>query len=494
MGLQKIADDWRYQGLFFILILFLAVFLRTVPFVSYQTFLEPDSYFHGRMVATSFQTGSIPAEDTRTYSPMALQNMPTAYWELNVFIYKIFWVNYSQENLLLLMAIFPVLWGCLAVIFIFLAVRKIYGTNPGLVAAFVMAIIPAFVYRTSWGFFEDDSIIFFLLSLFLYFFVWLIVAKEEDFKNTKKVIFYIIAAIISLVLLHSVWAIGELLIFVIVIAWGMAILKHMSQKASFILCIGVISLALSIFLFVPTLSGSNAILVGEEALGYPLFFQFLNVLIIFPLIACMAIPFSDKKENPFFSFFIFLMTIALLFFAFYKAKYIFLLGLPIALCAAYVFYNFPKFRIMIAVVLLVSLSLSAVFIFEQTPSMEKYLPAIKTMNDKDCNVFNWWDTGHILTFYTNCKVWEDNRSYTLEGHKLYANFVFGIYDCNEIQKYGFTYFFFPKDFVKSQDKLKILMAYSDLGEKQRKESLDYSCIEKKFEDDNSLIYKIIDNN
>lgn len=455
--------------LILLLILILAVFFRVYPLIGYEGVMGADNYFHGRMIRDFLTTQDFPNEEYAVYGGGDIPQTQ-AYWSINVILYlAVFGSAFSMDNLLLLMKIMPVVWAILAVFFTFLFVKQLYGKKPALVSAFIMATIPAFTHRTMWGFFEDECIVFFLVSLFLYLLF------------TKK---YALLSLIPLVILASIWSIaymllGCLLIAVLIWAYGKEFTwDTIKSKFHYILLF-----VLSVFLLVSSLSTAN-VYVAEEEIGITHFFEKFNVLIIFPILALLFI--STEKEEKIHNNFIWFLTLFSLILAFYSLKLTFLMGFPIAICAGYIFDRFKNYRKILLLVLGVSLFFSFAYILTEESQVEKYLPAIEHLKTFDeCVLFNWWDMGHWITFYTDCEVFADNRIHPFDRVGLYSDFVLGHKDCNDIKDFGFTHMLFLKN-LSGVKKLNILMMYSQT----QKSATDYSCLELKWEDEHTKIYEI----
>lgn len=102
--------------------------------------------------------------------------------------------------------IYPAIMGALAVLVGFFLGKEMFNKEAGLFIAFFMAIIPAFITRTSAGFFEKESIgaVFMLLTLYLFI---------KGFK--KKSIKYGILAGLSMAVLTGGWG-GSVYVYLVI--------------------------------------------------------------------------------------------------------------------------------------------------------------------------------------------------------------------------------------------------------------------------------------
>jgi len=169
--------------------------------------------------------------------------------------------------------------------------------------------------------------------------------------------------------------------------------------------------------------------VGEESPGKDTFGYKYNAYIFFPWLALIFIPaWIFFKKDDFLSPFAFWWIATALVMAWYKLKFTYVFGLPIALAAGFVaasiFYALRKNReleLRIAAGLLVFMLVCGVgaasyFVLQRPPSLETQkewkntLHWIRDNTPKDAKMFNWWSYGHWLTFIAERNVFADNRN------------------------------------------------------------------------------------
>ncbi|QQR93141.1 MAG: hypothetical protein IPJ89_02795 [Candidatus Iainarchaeum archaeon] len=166
-GIGKFFADHQWK---LIALVFLLAFIVRAHLMRYELFFEFDSYWHARMVAEVLQNGlPTPAFDSLTYyhnvSAATLTNAPALFWIISATIYKIFTLNapYQFDLWVLFVKILPALYGALISVATYFLGRELFKGQPyekaaGFFAGILAAIVPAFVYRTMGGFFEDDSL------------------------------------------------------------------------------------------------------------------------------------------------------------------------------------------------------------------------------------------------------------------------------------------------------------------------------------------------
>ncbi len=155
---DKILAHW--QRIVFWLIMALAAFLRLYQFPGTPAGLWIDEATEGLDAYALMQHGTDRwGNPFPFYFPGAGsgQNVLQAY--LSIPFIKIFGLNVFSVRIV------PVLMGILAVALLYLTLKKIYGTNTGLLAAFFLATLPWDMMASRWGLESNLFPGFFLLSI-----------------------------------------------------------------------------------------------------------------------------------------------------------------------------------------------------------------------------------------------------------------------------------------------------------------------------------------
>ena len=180
MDLKKKAKHfferlWTKEFLFVFLIFLLAFALRSHLMV-FELFFEFDTYFHARMGEFVIQNLAIPTQDWLAYYQFPSTPLPAQgafFWFFTALIYKVFtfWLPYDKTLWIGFVKILPAIFGALTSVAVYFLGKEAYDKKTGLIMAFFAAVIPAFVYRTMAGQFEEDSLGFLWMVIGLTFVV-----------------------------------------------------------------------------------------------------------------------------------------------------------------------------------------------------------------------------------------------------------------------------------------------------------------------------------
>ena len=182
--------------------------------------------------------------------------------------------------------------------------------------------------------------------------------------------------------------------------------------------------------------------VGEENTGIQFFGEKFNALIILPALALLIIPFRImRKPDDTASQLVFIWILVTLFMAWYKLKFTYAFGLPIAAAAGVVFIEVLDFLskrnlfekklvgLSLAFIVLIGVGAASIFIttkapnIETTPGWKETLYWLKDNTPEDAQMFNWWDEGHWISFIGERKVITDNRNLDGQANAAYARFA-----------------------------------------------------------------------
>ncbi len=223
-------------------------------------------------------------------------------------------------------------------------------------------------------------------------------------------------------------------------------MKTINIIAMLLLYLAVISLALT-FVTTPKLFEETSVLgmtVGEENTGHQFFGIKYNALIIFPWLAMLLIPiifYREKKGH--LSIILFFWILITFFMAWYKLKFTYTLGLPIAaaagVIAAEMFYYLKGrteleqkiIALCLGFMLLVGIASATIFVPDKIPHISNPYPdwqgTLEWIQDpanisEDAKFFNWWDEGHWISFIGERAVSADNRNMSFEGNRDFSLF------------------------------------------------------------------------
>jgi len=205
----------------------------------------------------------------------------------------------------------------------------------------------------------------------------------------------------------------------------------------------------------PLTAGPTALIIGEETVGFMNWPAKFGVLFALAVISIPFVAYRVRVNR----FFLFILAWAALTWwaSWYKLKFAYYFGIPVAIISALVLsdaYSWAKRRglaaktVVASIILLVSLSMVATGIFHtvsKVPSLitsgearEMYMFAAEPADDylelfswiekntpEDANLLNWWSIGHWLTFFTERGVMTDNTNARIEaGYEAARFFLF----------------------------------------------------------------------
>ncbi|MFH1225500.1 MAG: STT3 domain-containing protein [Candidatus Diapherotrites archaeon] len=466
------------RELFLVFLIFLLGLSIRGHLMRYDLMFEFDSYYHARMASYVIQDFSIPTHDPLAYYQIDGGPMPKTgafFWAFTAIIYKVFTLGaaYNKELWISFVKLLPALFGALTALAMYFLGKNMYGRRAGAAMGIFAAVVPAFVYRTMAGFFEDDCLGFLWLIIGFVFFVRAI--KGMEF-NRESIINAAIAAFFF-GLMAWTWEMFLLIPLVLVGYFGITITILWFRNAgkekiiSFVKIFAIAFLLFSAFAiavqgtgwidrafdyvrnYIPVTAqnidraqskGSDVLAqtVGEENLGLQFFGTKYNALIIFPLLAFLLIPwklYRDKKEH--LSIIIFVWAAITLYMAASKLKFTYTLGLPIAACGGFVFNEimiflggrtqFEKMAVAAALgfMLLLGIGSATYFMTQNPPNIEimtgwkDTLYWMQKNTPEGSKFLNWWDEGHWITFIGERGASADNRNIDGEANADMAKFV-----------------------------------------------------------------------
>ncbi|MDO8538442.1 MAG: STT3 domain-containing protein [archaeon] len=489
----NLKEKWEKvdkKQLLIVAAIFLLAFAIRAHLMKFELFFEFDTYWHARMVSYIIQTGTFPLLDPLAYYQIGgapIGDPSPVFWYLSAAIYKIVSLGgiiggvYDKDFWILVLKILPAFFGAIICVGMYFLFKEIYeDKKAGIVAGVVAASVPAFVYRTMAGFFEEDSLGFLWLILGFYF---MVKAFKQPELNKEHFINVIIAGIFFGIM---AWTWGMFLIIPIVMVayiFGQIILMFLRNvdkktiKSFFVLWLIVMviftgfafalkgstwinSITTYVAQYAPITQenitraegrGGTDVLsqtVGEENTGRQFFGTKYNALIIFAILAIPIIIWRlFRKKNDYISLFVLIWILLTLFMAWNKLKFTYTLGLPIAAGAGVIaaeLFAFIKNRskierqaaaLALFFMVILGVASATMFMTQNVPNIESALgwkPALKWMQNNtpdDSKFFNWWDEGHWITFIGERGASTDNRNYDFDADINVAKFI--IWEGNE---------------------------------------------------------------
>jgi len=481
--------------LFFIFLIFLLAFGIRAHLMIYDLLFGYDSYFHARIAFDVAKTFTVPPIDPLAYFQLEkgalLPEIGTFFWYFTAIIFRIFtfFQPVTKEAWIVAVKFFPAIFGALTSVAMYFLGKEAYNKKTGVIMAFFAAVVPAFVYRTMAGFFEEDSLGFLWFVIGLYFFIKSI--KNAEF-NKNSIINAGLAGIFF-TLMAITWGLFLLIPLVLVAWFGSTIILgwfRKLEKEKMINLVKNFAITFLLFAVLTTLftgpnwigtttnyvtqylpiSGENidriehtetesnvySSSVGEEQKGVDFWGNKYNALIVFPIIMLLFfVPVRLlRKKTDFVTLLMFYWVLITMVMAYVKLKFTFTFGLPIAVAAGVVFAelfswlgNRPGFeKKLVAFALgfmcLIGVAAGSFFVSQNVPGIEQNTGWKETLywmeenTPEDSTFFNWWDEGHWTTFIAERKVSADNRNYIFKSNSDGARFMLSqdLNEANEILK------------------------------------------------------------
>jgi len=221
-------------------IIILAVWIRMLPVIRYGPYLsEYDTYYQYRVTQYILDNG-IQAwftwHDKMSWYPSGRSIPDTSYLGVPLtgsIFYMILRILGFNITLMEACALMPAILGGLTILIVYFIVREIDGDGAGMVAALLLATIPAFMQRTTAGFYDNECVGFFAMTLSILF--WIKALKSEN-------IVYPILSGLSLAYMNISWG-GSIYLINLYAAYAivMVILGKYDRKLlrNYVLTLGV---------------------------------------------------------------------------------------------------------------------------------------------------------------------------------------------------------------------------------------------------------------
>ena len=191
-----------------IVLIFILGFAARSHLLKYDYMFEFDTYWHLR--ATEYTVkGELGSGDPLGYyndrgiEDQSYSRQPKLLWYFTAFVYTVFTLG-SGFNKFLLMdfaRLMPVIFGALISVLMYLLGKELFNKKAGIAMGIVAATIPAFVYRTMAGFYEEDAFGFlWLVAGFIY-----LAKATKNMENTRKHLTQTLIACVFFSLMIITW-------------------------------------------------------------------------------------------------------------------------------------------------------------------------------------------------------------------------------------------------------------------------------------------------
>ena len=476
MNFKETFKKINWKHVFILLLIFLVAFGFRAHVLRYDLMFGFDGYWHARLNADMIKTNSIPHYDlVGTYhnankGSISLTHGPV-FWMFGYAIYKVFTLGapYHQDWWLFFVRLLPALYGALTALAVYLLFRWAYKSKVlGYLAGFITAVMPAFIYRTMGGFYEEDSMGFLWMVLG---FAFLVRAVREPELTKQKIIYATISGVMfgMMALIWDVFVIVPVLIeayFILTLLWNLY--KKADKKVLKALTVlFLISFLIAIAFRAPSdgfdwakmqasyasgilgIHGGANVLntssgVGEESAGKAVFGKKFGLFNIFILLGIIAFIYAlYRRKHDYTSFLFGLWALFTFYLAWNKLKATYWFGLGLAIFTAFTFAELYFYlnslkkdgtglkvaSVLLGVLVLAGGVASGVFFvhyhapsIDSSPNWHDTILFMQKNLPENAKMFNWWNWGHWITFIGHKRASTDNTNSDYQANRDFSNF------------------------------------------------------------------------
>ena len=187
-SILKSFSERKQSNLLYLLgligVISLALWIRTQNLgnLAGKYLIELDSYFFYRLAKTIVETGTLPEIDIMRYAPIGYQTAPYKFFALTMAkLYEFVHIFFPNVTQIEWHIYYPPVITAISFIFLFLLLREIFDSKVALISTALLAVIPAYIQRTSAGFADHEAIaiLWMFLSLWLFVVMW----KSDNLKK-----------------------------------------------------------------------------------------------------------------------------------------------------------------------------------------------------------------------------------------------------------------------------------------------------------------------
>ena len=423
------------QKAIFLLILLFGIFLRTsLPFHTVAPTEEPDVAYYLGVINISIHTGII--SNISTLSGFPVHNKfaeNTGIIALGVYpaeILSIFGINVLSS-----MHLVVLLFSTIAILLAYIFTLRITGNqNTALIAMFIMATIPAAIFKGSILEWRGETFIPVLLGLGLF-----LIAEGINKKNSLGIILGILGLIIVISGFYT-WN-GATYIYPVMAVFIMLLAYSFFGKNLLLISLGLLILiGIAFFLYGEAIVGvTNPLLIAEIQPTSILFilaaFYLSSLFSLIGLIYIFKDKIDGKKEYIVAILAIFIVTI---FLAGAQERWAILIALPVAVLAGIGFQYLFELKGTLLTSMNVNLIFGALIVISiiapiyqlnvqpsgfQDSSLMQAMSYISQNTPKNATVLTLWDDGSFVEGYANRVSYTDSVS-GLENVSGFISFLF----------------------------------------------------------------------
>ncbi|MFH1456003.1 MAG: STT3 domain-containing protein [archaeon] len=193
--LKKKKNYCIYFSFVMIMILGFCLRLLNLPLLEKKSLLGVDPYIFLRYSRYVLEFGSFPTIDMLRYYPIGWTNFSEfrILTYLIVYLYKFIHLLIPSMTIELANILYPPILFAIGLFFFFLLVKKLFDWRVALLSSVLLAIVPAYLFRTMAGFADKEALAMALLFLALYLFI---LSKQEEVFY-KKMLFASLSGVVT---------------------------------------------------------------------------------------------------------------------------------------------------------------------------------------------------------------------------------------------------------------------------------------------------------
>lgn len=179
-----------------IFIIIFGMYIRTLnwPLLDGKWLSDPDAHLVLRYAQTVLDTDGLPAVDNMRYYPIGFEDPSSEFGFISyflVYLYRFFSIFDSSVTLTSTVISYPVFTFCIAMIFFFLFVRRVFNWKVALLSSAFLIVLPQFLFRTMSGVSDKEALAIVFIFMSMYFFV----ASWQSKKSYKNILFGALAGV-----------------------------------------------------------------------------------------------------------------------------------------------------------------------------------------------------------------------------------------------------------------------------------------------------------
>lgn len=194
--------NWLYWlGLIPVLIIGWYVRIQNLSLLAGKYLIELDSYFFFRYAKIIYETGTLPAIDMMRFVPLGYTTAPFKFFSMTLtYMYKFVHAFFPSMTQIQWHIYYPPVITIISFVFFFLFVKELFGNKIAWISTAFLAVIPAYIQRTSAGFADHEA----MAMLWMFISLWFIALMIKS-RDIKKILFFSMLSAIFAAMMIQTW-------------------------------------------------------------------------------------------------------------------------------------------------------------------------------------------------------------------------------------------------------------------------------------------------